>query len=187
MNTQTDTLDTITTELVPTQDAAPFCINSDDRADWLLTKLAALDAEAALLKAQADAAVKRVNSDRESLLHRFGGELEAFAAQRVAQDKRGRKSIILPHGTLAFRCVPVGVKITEPDEAIRYANLNGLPDMVKVETRETLDTTRYQKAAQLLLERDGELLPGVELTPARVAFSMKFGSSGKREEGTQEE
>ena len=187
MNTQTDTLDTITTELVPTQDAAPFCINSDDRADWLLTKLAALDAEALLLRAQADAAVKRVNSDRESLLHRFGGELEAFAANRIAQDRRGRKSIILPHGTLAFRCVPAGVRITEPGEAIRYANMNGLPDMVKVETRETLDATRYAKAALRLLELGGDLIPGVELTQARQAFSVKFGGGKKEEGGTQED
>jgi phage host-nuclease inhibitor protein Gam len=157
----------------------PFAIDTEARADWLLTKLAALDAEGALLKAQADAAVKRLQSDRESLLFRFGAELEAFAAQQVQADRKGRKSVILPHGTLAFRTVPASVRVSDPAAAIEAAKQFDMPNMV--ETREVLDTARYQKAAQQALQRQGCLLPGVEVTPARASFSIKFGGKGKEE------
>ena len=53
--------------------------------------------------------------------------------------------------------------------------------MVKVETREMLDTARYQKAAQVALEELGSLLPGVEVTNTRETFSIKFGKDAKEE------
>lgn len=162
----------------PEATAPAFCIDSDRAADWLLKQLAALDAETALIRAQADASIKRLQSDREGLLYQFGAQLEAYAAQQVQADKRGRKSIILAHGTLAFRTVPVSVRVSDPAAAIEAARVFDMPDMV--ETRQVLDTARYQKAAQLALQRQGCLLPGVEVTPARASFSIKFG--GKEEE-----
>ena len=163
-----------TTEPIITPAAPIFCIDSDCAADWLLKQLAALDAESALLTQQHQAAVKRVDSDRAGLLHLYGEQIEAYAAQKVAQDKRSRKSIILPHGTLAFRSVPACIKISDPAAAMEAAKQFSMPNMVR--TVETLDTARYQKAAQCALEAQGAILPGVEVLPARESFSIKFGA-----------
>ena len=162
---------------VPEQSA--FCIDSDSAADWLLKQIAALDAERDLLLAQHQAAVKRVDSDRESLLHVYGEQLQAYAAQKVAGDKRGRKSCILAHGTLCFRTVPASIKVSDPAAALHAAKQMDMPDMVF--TVETLNTARYQKAAQVAIERQGCLLPGVEFTPSREAFAIKFGRSAKED------
>ena len=158
-------------------DAPAFSINSDSAADWLLKQIAALDAERDLLVSQHQAAVKRVDSDRESLLHVYGEQLQAYAAQKVAADKRGRKSCILAHGTLAFRTVPASIKVSDPAAALHAAKQLDMPDMVF--TVETLNMERYRKAAHVAIERQGCLLPGVEFLPAREAFSVRFGGKGK--------
>jgi len=120
MNTVTEptTVPALTASVQPA-----FCIDSESSADWLLKQLAALDAERALLTRQHQAALQRVESDRESLLYLYGQQLEAWAAQQVQADRRGRKSCILPHGTLAFRTVPASVHISDLAAALQAAKM----------------------------------------------------------------
>ena len=156
------------------QSAPTFCINSDSTADWLLKQVAAYDAEEKLLKEQHEAAIKRVHSDKESLLHLYREQLESYIAQKIAEDKRGRKSVILPHGTCALRTVPARLKLTDMQQAMEWAKQAAMPDMFK--TVEAFDAERYQQAAQCALETQGAILPGVEVLPARESFSIKFGA-----------
>lgn len=153
-----------------------FCIDSDSAADWLLQKYAALDAEIVLITAQAQEAVKRLQADRQSLEHLYQGQLEAFIRQRVSEDKRGRKSLILPHGTCGFRTVPASVKIVDKAAALAYAQEHR-PSCIK--TVYDLDTSAYRDIAERVANHDGEVLPGVEVSPERENFHIK---QGKKEE-----
>lgn len=154
-----------------------FCIDSDSAADWLLQKYAALDAEIVLITAQAQEAVKRLQADRQSLEHLYQGQLEAFVRERIADERRGRKSLILPHGTVGFRTVPASVRIVDEQVARVYAERTKMPNAILV--TELLRTGVYGALAKKALEETGELLPGIEYVPERESFHIK---QGKKEE-----
>lgn len=157
----------------PTEEAkAPFAIDCEDHADWYLSKLAAIDAEADLMQSQHEQRMKRLMSDRQNLENLFGSQLETWTRRQIMQDKKGRKSVILPHGTCQIRTVPAGLKVTDTQEALTFAKVS-LPEVVR--TVETLDLTAYRQRAESRMHSDGEMLPGVEYVGERESFSIKFG------------
>ncbi len=158
-----------------TPEASTFCIDSDRAADWLLARYAAIDAEIALVEAQAADVVKRLRSDRERLEYLFGGQLEQYVRQRLAADPAGRRSLILLHGTCQFRTVPASVKVYEPTVALLWAREHR-PDLVLTTTREEVDTHAYREIAVAALETTGEILPGCMQSAAKETFTLKFGS-----------
>ena len=87
-------------------------------------------------------------------------------------DPYGYRSLIVPHGTLAFRAVPASVKVADPTSALIWARQHR-PDLVK--QREDVDARAYQEIAANALRDTGEILPGCERTEAREMFSLKFG------------
>ena len=155
-----------------TDEKPEFHIDSIGAADWLLQKYFAIDAEIALLKAQAEAAVKRLQSDREGLERLYQSELESFIRSLIAQDKKGRKSLILPHGTCAVRAVPGGLRITDENAALKYAR-SCAKDAIRTEER--LDSAKYRELAEKALQSEGEMLPGIDMQPDRESFTVKFG------------
>lgn len=163
-------LPTTTTEIPVTT----FRITDDAAADWLLKQYSCIDAEIALIQAQAAAAVKRLQSDRESLERLYQSELEEYTRQRLQMDKRGRKSIILAHGTLAFRTVPAGLKIVDEQAALEWA----IENERCLETVRVLDKNIFRVIATDTVNATGEILPGVEYVGERESFSIKFGKEG---------
>lgn len=156
-------------------DNQEFRITDDAAADWLLKQYSCIDAEIALIQAQAAAAVTRLKSDRENLERLYQSELEEYTRQRLQGEKRGRKSVILPHGTVQFRKVPAGLKVVDPAAALLYAQ-DHCPDVVL--NAPHLDAAHYRELAQNALNSTGEILPGVEYVGERESFSIKFGKEG---------
>jgi hypothetical protein len=155
-----------------TEEADGFHITSDAAANWLLRKLANIEAEQRRVQAQAAQIVKQLESDAARLRYLYEAELEAYVRERLQAEGNRRRSVTFLQGTCAFRIVPGGVRITDPLAALDYAS-RCLPEAVK--TQQVLDTARYRQ----VVEETGELLPGVEVTPAQEAFRVTF---GKREE-----
>ncbi len=158
----------------PTAAPSVFSIDSTDRANWLLRKLANLDTEKTRVKAQAEAILRQLDTDREGLLYLYGSQLEAFTRQELAKTGNRRKSLTLLQGTCGFRTVPARMSVTDAAAALDYAKAN-LPEAVK--TLETLDPAAYRKRA----EETGELLPGLVALPSQEAFSVKFSGKGGTE------
>jgi|GEM_PF-4960777 hypothetical protein len=158
---------------------APFRVKDSASADWVLSKIAAIDAEKALIQAQAEQRIKELDADRERLLFRFSGELEAFA--RAEAEKRRRKTITLLHGSLSLRTSPARLTIADIQDAITTAKAI-LPEAVS--TVEKLDTTAYRKYAESKLHETGEILPGCEITEASETFSIQTGSKRKSDAGS---
>ena len=149
-----------------------FVIDSMDKADWYLKKLAELDAEEALIKEQSSKMIERVRTNRECLQALFSQQLETFARAQVEKNGKGRKSIILFYGTLAFRTVPSRLTIKDDREALDHAR-SEKRDFYQL--KEVLDTQGYLKYAKEQLEQTGEILPGTERTEERESFSINFG------------
>ncbi len=148
-----------------------FCIDNEERANWLLRKLANLDAEKARVKAQAADILQSLTAEENRLRARFETELIEWAQREITRRGGKGKSLKLLQGTCAFRTVPAGVRVVSPAEAIDYARAQGW-DMIR--TVESLDADAYKREALTALLTTGEALPGVEGVPERESFSVKF-------------
>jgi len=155
-----------------TAEAETFEINSDAAANWLLRRLANLEAEKARVTAQATAIVKQLESDAERLRFLFGSQLESYCRGKMEQG-RG-KTVRFLQGSCFFRTVPAGVRIADTGAALQFAQETLLGAVKSVRT---LDTTVYRELAEKHLQETGEVLPGVETTLARESFSVKFGKA----------
>src|SRR5579862_6418052 len=158
----------LATQDEPTEEM--FQIDSDAAANWLLRKLANIEAEKARVQAQATAIVKALNADSERLNFLFGAQLEHYCREKIAQG-RG-KTVRFLQGTCSLRTVPAGLRISDQGAALYFAQAR-MPETVRTLT--TLDAAAYRERAQALLEAHGELLPGVEVMPQQEQFRVKFG------------
>lgn len=154
--------------------AAPFCIDSIERAEWLLRKLANIAAEKARIKAQAALMIAQLGADAAQLEHRFGSELETFVKAELARRGGKRKSLTLLQGTCAFRTVTGGLTISDQVAAVKAARETA-PDLFTVHTVEDFDADGYLALAEAAKADSGELLPGVDTVPDRESFSIRFG------------
>lgn len=155
-----------------TTEAPRFCIDSKDKANWFLRKLAALDTEKALVKAQAEEIIRGLDADANRLRALHEADLQAWARAELDADGGRKKTLPLLFGTVAFRTVPSSLRVTGSREAIEHARAEGW-DVVK--TVESLDAEGYKQQAAAALAETGEVLPGVEIVPERESFRVTFG------------
>lgn len=154
-----------------------FCIDSEDRANWLLRKLANLDAEKERIQTQAETLLRQLESDRASLLHLYEAQLQAYVRARLEATGGRRKSLVLLQGTCAFRSVPPGLKLANQDAAERHAVIEEMSCFAY-----KFNGAAYRELAEERLRETGELLPGMETLEARESFSIRFGKKGQSEE-----
>jgi len=150
-------------------DPTTFVLDSEQKVNWLLSKLAALEGERLRIKAQYEERLRQVETDEDGLHARFDADLERFARERLEGSKR--KSLTLLQGTLAFRRVPQSYRVADPGAALDYVEQAGLEGLTRVE----LIAADYRKLAVQAMEDTGELLPGIDRTPERESFSIRFG------------
>ncbi len=169
-----------------------FTIDTKEKADWFLRKLSEFDAEEAKLKAQGaalmaqlDAMVARNKTDRDAFNGRFCQQFEHFVREQIAQDKKGRRSVLFFHGTAQLRTVPPRLVVESAQDAMTTARAV-CPDAVKLETREKFDSTAFLAYATQQFETTGEILPGLRRTEERESFTVKVASAGKQEGGPKE-
>ena len=155
-------------------DMERFTIDTPEKADWLLRKLAGIDAEKATVQAMAAQRTQELDADRNALLSRFGAELEAWAREEATA--RRRKTVTLLHGAISFRTVPAKLIVESEADAITTARAVA-PETVTQETTERFDKAAFLAHAKAHLESTGEILPGLTQSEERESFSIKTGGS----------
>ncbi len=165
-----DTAELLTEDLAEAAQATgdTFMVTDASSAAWVLRKIAAREAEIALVKAQAAEIVKGLQSGLDSFKGRYEPQLEAWARSVVDATGGKSKTVKTLGGNLSFRTVPAVLEITDTGSASEVAITLGLVKPAPV------DLAAYREAAKVALEERGELLPGVELRPARESFSIRF-------------
>lgn len=151
-----------------------FCIDSQARAEWLLRKLANIEAEKARVTAQAADICKELETDRESLLFRYGLQLQQWAEEELKRRGGRKKTLRTLQGTLNFRHQGAGLRLYDADAALQHARSESLPVL---KTTVSLDTAAYRTLAEQRFAETGVTLPGVETTPERENFSITFGKA----------
>jgi phage host-nuclease inhibitor protein Gam len=163
---------TATLDAKPEYDAAPvapepvFVIDSEERANWYLRKLGNIDAERIRVKAQAAAIADDLDREYEGLEARHQADLEVWANANLP---KGKKSIKLLQGTVAFRNVPPSISVADKDAALQWADTNGRGDMAII--ARSIDTEKYKA----LFKETGQYLPGIKVTAAHESCKITFG------------
>ena len=151
-----------------------FTIQTREHCDWYMKKVAALNAEEALITAQAEKMLARVRSDRESLQGRYQGQLESFVRGELERTKSKKRSIVFFHGTAQFTSVAPRLVIESEADALTTAAMLLPAALVEVPATVKLDKKALLSYAAQKFEETGELIPGVGRTEASERFAIKF-------------
>jgi len=139
-----------------------FCPADAPGVDWVLRKVAAARAEAALIRENAERMARACERDADTLEWRYGAAIQTWARAELGEGKK--KSIRLFHGVVGFRTRPACVSVTDPAAALAHAK-EFLPEAVT----ETLD----KKALSARLLETGEAVSFAAFQPAEDVFYMK--------------
>jgi Bacteriophage Mu Gam like protein len=151
-----------------------FTIETREHAEWYLRKLANLDREEASIKAQADAMLRRLRSDREGLQGRYQGQFESFVRGELERTKSKRRSVLFFNGTAQFTATPARLIVESEADALATAAAVCPSAVVEVPATVKLDKKALLDYAKAQFEATGELLPGVGRTEASERFAIKF-------------
>ena len=167
-------MDTQEIEILPIAELSAsddlFVIDTEDKVNWYLRKLANIEAERARVKAQAAAIIARLDTDEAGLKYRFENQVIEWTRQQI--DGTRRKSHPTLQGTLCFRSQ--GPRLAFGDLTTDAALTCAAGWKA---TRPTIDRTAYLAAAEKVFVDTGELLPGIERVDAKETFSVSFGKS----------
>lgn len=164
-----------------------FVIDSRERADWYLRKLANLEAEAARITTQYQTMMRQNESDKNSLVQHFQPQLENFVREELASAGGKRKSITFFNGTAQFTAVPSRLVVESEADALQTARLVCPEAVVEIPATEKLDKKVLGEYAKKRLAEIGEIIPGYALTEGGERFAVKFAAekagAGETEEG----
>lgn len=153
-----------------------FVVDTDQKADWAIRKLAVVRKKQAENKAIYDAEVERITEwlstvntalERDALY--FEAVLRPYA---LTQRLEGRKTLTLPHGTIKTTAGQPKVEFKNEQAFIEWAQVND-PSLLKVKT--DIDKTAVKALITeegVVISTQGEIVPEVEVIPAET--SIKF-------------
>lgn len=153
-----------------------FVVDNDEKADWAMRKLASIRRKQADNKAIYDREVQRVaewlervNTALERDAQWFESNLKPYA---LSERYNGRKSVILPHGTIKTTAGRPKIEIENESEFFAWAEKSE-PELIRI--KKEID----KKALNALLtdsgdviSTQGEIVPSVRVTPAETSVSF---------------
>ncbi len=173
-------LDAFIGEEYATTEQQGFVIDTADKADWALRKIAKYQGAINEAKALAEKRIQQINAwlaateeDNQKQISFFGNILEPWAKEQMAGLKK--RSMKLPAGTFGFRAQqPKFIK--DDDQLLAWAEKSA-PEFVRQVPK--LEWTELKKAARIvekeLISPDGEVVPGVTVEEQPDKFYVKAG------------
>jgi len=154
----------------------PFRVDDDSKADWAMRKLASIRRKQRENKIIHDREAQRVlewlekvNTALEREAEWFESNLRPYALQ---QRSEGRKSVVLPHGTIKTTAGRPKFEIANESEFILWAEKNE-PDLIRVKKeidKKVLHALNQQDDA--VISTQGEIVPDVKVLPAETSVSF---------------
>lgn len=158
----------------PTREA--FIVNDDAKADWAMRKLASLRRKQTDNKAIYDREVLRVaewlekvNTDLERDAEWFESNLKPYA---LTERYNGRKSVVLPHGTIKTTAGRPKIEIENELEFLAWAETSQ-PELIRIKKeidKKVLNTLLTDSGD--VISTQGEIVPSVRVIPAVTSVSF---------------
>lgn len=126
------------------QPTSTFGVTDRDSADWVLGKIADVEARALAIQARKQAVAENFARQEKQLAgrlawleRRFGPELEAWAKAQI-EGKRSR-FVQLDNGRVQFRVATSPAKITDPAAALAFVRDAGFKHRIRTTVTESVD------------------------------------------------
>ena len=158
----------------PTREA--FIVNDDAKADWAMRKLASIRRKQGDNKAIYDREVLRVaewlekvNTDLERDAEWFESNLKPYA---LTERYNGRKSLVLPHGTIKTTAGRPKIEIENELEFVAWAETSQ-PELIRIKKeidKKVLNTLLTDSGD--VISTQGEIVPSVRVIPAETSVSF---------------
>ena len=153
-----------------------FIVNDDAKADWAMRKLASLRRKQADNKAIYEREVLRVaewlekvNTDLERDAEWFESNLKPYA---LTERYNGRKSLVLPHGTIKTTAGRSKIEIENELEFLAWAETSQ-PELIRIKKeidKKVLNTLLTDSGD--VISTQGEIVPSVRVIPAETSVSF---------------
>lgn len=156
-----------------------FVIDDDSKADWAMRKLASIRRKQAENEAIFSRELDRiqewllaVNNALEADAQWFESNLKPYALQ---QRSEGRKSVVLPHGTVKTTAGRPKVEVINEDELLKWAT-DSEPSVIRVKTeidKKALNALITESGD--VISTQGEIVPAVRVIEptVNVSFDIK--------------
>jgi phage host-nuclease inhibitor protein Gam len=158
----------------PTREA--FVIDDDSKADWAMRKLASIRRKQADNKAIFDREVQRVAEWLEKVNTALEKDAEWFEANlkpyALTERSNGRKSVVLPHGTIKTTAGRPKIEIENEVEFLAWAEKSE-PELIRIKKeidKKVLNTLLTDSGD--VISTQGEIVPSVRVTPAETSVSF---------------
>ena len=153
-----------------------FIVDNDAKADWAMRKLASLRRKQIDNKAIYDREVLRVaewlekvNTDLERDAEWFESNLKPYA---LTERYNGRKSVVLPHGTIKTTAGRPKIEIENELEFLAWAETSQ-PELIRIKKeidKKVLNTLLTDSGD--VISTQGEIVPSVRVIPAETSVSF---------------
>ena len=153
-----------------------FIVGDDAKADWAMRKLASLRRKQADNKTIYDREVLRVaewlekvNTDLERDAEWFESNLKPYA---LTERYNGRKSLVLPHGTIKTTAGRPKIEIENELEFLAWAETSQ-PELIRIKKeidKKVLNTLLTDSGD--VISTQGEIVPSVRVIPAETSVSF---------------
>jgi phage host-nuclease inhibitor protein Gam len=144
-----------------------FCIDSPERANWLVRRVLETRAYAIRVRTWAEQEQNRAERDEARMMYLFGRQLQDWAKQELAGQHDRRKSINLPAGIIGFRQTATQIRIDNQDAVMAWAR-EILPEAIIV--KESLS----KAAINGHFAATGEIPDaGITVEPSREKFYIR--------------
>ena len=153
-----------------------FKVDDDQKADWALRKLAVIRRKQAENKNIYDAEVIRITEwlsavntalDKDALY--FEAVLTPYA---LTERSNGRKSLVLPHGTVKTTAGRPKIEIQNEVEFLAWAEKSE-PELIRIKKeidKKVLNTLLTDSGD--VISTQGEIVPSVRVIPAETSVSF---------------
>lgn len=163
-------------EIVEEPAREPFMVDDDSKADWAMRKLASIRRKQSENKVIFEREVKRVaewldkvNTALERDAEWFEANLRPYALQ---ERSNGRKSVVLPHGTIKTTAGRPKFEIEDESKFIEWAETSA-PDLVRVKKEiDKKALNALNQDADKVISTQGEIIPAVKVIPAETSVSF---------------
>lgn len=171
---------------MPLQEKQIFIIKDMDGLNWVLRKINAANAKLNEIKSLADAERERINTweKKESAglisdITFFEQKVFEYHSHVLSNDPK-QKSIVTPYGRVRSTTSDAQPERLDDEAIFDYVTANELP-FVEVNTNRKLHWSELKKTLkivqqgdeQLVVDEDGQVVPGVTVKPRTTTFKVE--------------
>ena len=163
-------------EIIEEPAREPFVVDDDSKADWAMRKLASIRRKQSENKAIFDRELQRVSEWLEKVNTALERDAEWFEANlrpyALLQRSEGRKSVVLPHGTIKTTAGRPKFEIEDEAKFLAWAETNQ-PDLVRVKKEvDKKALNALNQSEDKVISTQGEIVPAIKVLPAETSVSF---------------